>query len=1042
MTYEYNPLPNVLNKYRSFTYVFTLSAVDSVSANNGRYRNKSFESSIILRSGGKGSKKIFAPSKLSPVQLAKATENYQKTNYDPLQIDSTYLSKEDINDRITNDEIENIKAIVEGFNKESSGRYDFFIDSAEITGIITPRSKTGMSMAQNISFSVVEPYSINGFLEALHVSAVSAGYLGYNNAKFLLKIEFLGYNENDVPEKIDSATKYCLIYFRNVKIEIKREGTKYLCEAVAVQDIAFGNASVLKKNTSGEGSKVGDILRSLFDNINNQIKTSDKEAVASQSKFHDQYEIRFDNTEEIEKSDIFDFKSNNSVTVMPEIFDYTNEEELLEQQGRFDEMGNFVVPRGAKVKINFNQNRTITQCIESVIVDSDYIRNILYDVQKNIDRYGMVDYFIIKTLVEDLSDINPQTNDFYKKYIFVVTKYKIHVTKIPNYQNLINISNKLKPLILKEYNYTYTGKNIDVLDFKIDFNSLFYAAVPYALGNNNKLGTSNSIGPNNDVKVKVNESDRKTLLKNQVGVIPSRTVSSEIQPSQGSGNILQDSPFSILSRNFHDAVVNGQVNGVSGELEILGEPLFLSGNVGTNEIVKNDSNRPNLTVYGDIDPYWGEVYIQINFRNPVDLNKFSTLKVPFSGIYGIRQIKSTFSDGLFKQTLDIYRIHSQIFDTSVEMSPSNVIVTYPDPIEVSQPNTSPALEVEGPRADPLKVNIPKVNNPVNNILGKLTTDVSQGISQLSQFSSVFSNAVNKISSGVKGISDKLSTSMSPTAQVVTADKTLKSVIANANSAADTFAESVKDSPLAKFNPKADDPLVNSLVTVKNLVVGYAEDFKKSGTLDKLKSYGSSLETSFKGIENKLRETKSEDVAKALGINVEKLDRINEIKLSQLKETSEKLTLNLAASLKNGLRLENVPADKFLNIPTTAPDTKAPEPVVLNMDLINQNLERAFGVNSKDKIPGFVPPQLINDLKGSAKQFAQAIESSRPQIEADVVAFKGKMESVTVQIKNATGKFQQSAESFKSNLNELSNKVAINLYGNKSSESPLDKIINS
>jgi DNA anti-recombination protein RmuC len=284
--------------------------------------------------------------------------------------------------------------------------------------------------------------------------------------------------------------------------------------------------------------------------------------------------------------------------------------------------------------------------------------------------------------------------------------------------------------------------------------------------------------------------------------------------------------------------------------------------------------------------------------------------------------------------------------------------------------------------------------------------------------------------------------MSPTAQVVTADKTLKSVIANANSAADTFAESVKDSPLAKFNPKADDPLVNSLVTVKNLVVGYAEDFKKSGTLDKLKSYGSSLETSFKGIENKLRETKSEDVAKALGINVEKLDRINEIKLSQLKETSEKLTLNLAASLKNGLRLENVPADKFLNIPTAAPDTKAPEPVVLNMDLINQNLERAFGVNSKDKIPGFVPPQLINDLKGSAKQFAQAIESSRPQIEADVVAFKGKMESVTEQIKNATGKFQQSAESFKSNLNELSNKVAINLYGNKSSESPLDKIINS
>jgi len=1041
MAKEYDPIPNLFNRYRTFTYSFTISAVDSESIKNGKFRTKNFDNTLVLKSGGKGSKTIIAPSNLSPVQLARTVKNYQERPYDANEsIADAYLSQEDIDNRkindqnrITDEQLENNKQIIEGFNKDSSGRFDFFIENLEINGVIQGNNVLGSSLATGMSFTVLEPYSISGFIEALHVSAIAAGYLGYNNAIYLLKIEFLGYDENDKGQKINEATKYLLFRFRNVDIEITDRGTKYSCEAIAHQDSALGTVSTLQKPISAEGSKVGEILKSLFDNLNNQIKLSDKESQNNVTKFHDIFEIRFNNFEELENSKVYDFKQVNSVTVMPDITELIYNPEAVDTAPA-------QIPRGAKVRVGFNQGRSLLQCIESIIVDSEYLKKeILFDVAASMDEYGLVPYFIVKTIIENQEQFNDQAKDYYKKYIFIVSKYKIHITKIPNYKNMINASLKLKPLIIKEYNYTYTGKNIDVLNFKIEFKSLFYGSIPYAMGNNSNVGYSNSIGPNNEAKVKVSNSDTKTLAKDPTGVVPSIGVPTYIKPVQGTGNVLDDSPYAVLARNLHDSVINSVVNAINGELEILGDPIFLSGNIGTNEIVKNNPDRPNLTEYNDIDPYWGDIYIQVNFRNPVDLNKFSTLKVPFSGIYGIREIKNIFADGVFKQILKVYRIHSQILDTKVQSDPANVIITYPDALENTQVNSSPVIESAGIRADPLKISIPTVNNPVNSIIGKFVSSANQGISQLSQFSSVFSQASNNIADGARAITDKLADSLKSGSLLISADKTLQSFVKNAESAALQFSNSV-ESTLQTSGQNVGASLANSLESSKQTVIQLAKNLKESGTIDQLQSFAKSLESSARKIEDKLRETTSEDVAKSLGIDVEKLNRLNEVKLNNLEEVATRVSVNLPQAIRSGLSLATVPAERILNIPVVPPDVKAPEPVTLNMDLVNQNLAKAFGVNSTDKIPNFISPQLINNLQDTAKQFAQSVEASRPQIEADVAALKGKFEAATEQIKSSTGQFAQSLESAGLNFASAGEKVALNLFGNKTSDSPLNKII--
>ena len=121
---------NILSNYRSFNYVFTFSALKSTTVNDPlKYRDSSLDL-VIIRSGGKGTKGIVSP---------------------------------------TNNEL------VNGFNKNSPGAFDMFIEDVEINSIMGFSENTSVSQPTTVSFDVIEPYSINGFIEALQVSAQAAG---------------------------------------------------------------------------------------------------------------------------------------------------------------------------------------------------------------------------------------------------------------------------------------------------------------------------------------------------------------------------------------------------------------------------------------------------------------------------------------------------------------------------------------------------------------------------------------------------------------------------------------------------------------------------------------------------------------------------------------------------------------------------------------------------------------------------------------------------------------------------------------------------
>ena len=212
---------NVLNNYTSYTYNFTLASLPKKALSDQEFDKNLF---IIAKSGGKGT---------GAISTATSSPDYQ--------------------------------SLVQGFNQNSPGRFDFYINNVRISTVCGGSIQTNMSIATSIEFDIFEPYSMTGFLEALHVSAVSADHDSYINCPYLLKMDFIGYRDNnDKLEKIPNSTRYFVFRFTQVEIDINETGTRYRCAGVPTNELAFGNqAGKLMDNVLCVGNTVKDLLGSL-----------------------------------------------------------------------------------------------------------------------------------------------------------------------------------------------------------------------------------------------------------------------------------------------------------------------------------------------------------------------------------------------------------------------------------------------------------------------------------------------------------------------------------------------------------------------------------------------------------------------------------------------------------------------------------------------------------------------------------------------------------------------------------------------------------
>jgi len=839
---------NVLNQYRSVSYNFTLAAVRKNQLNDPQTFNPNNPEFIVASTKGK-------PAGGLP-------------GGDPILGGGQFIDK---------------------FNQDSPGRFDMFIDDVDIITIMAPNNANGVAQPTEMNFEVIEPYSMNGFMEALQATAVGAGYTDYVSCSYVMIIDFTGYPASyDIPNPIPipNSSRTFMIRIAGVDADITEKGTVYKIKSILTSGFLFGERiGTLKRKISASGNTVKEFLKDLTDGINKSTLESlrSKLGVASYQGLYDQYEILFPTDG---PNGSLDFNGTNKIGES-KLSAETENLSKMQDIGK-TKSGYLTKPTNSNAKpetqqsnatppsvptAQFDAGLPIQKIIESTIRDSEYVKSLVESfmtgkgaVKPKVDENGMIDYFIIIPKVKDQEGpVNPDTAQPYKIYSYIVKPYKIiYNMAIPGQGRQVIDDKKLQKLVLRKYNYIYSGLNTDVLDFKINFNTLFYESLPKALANP-PVNTINTDKKNPSGSNLVKENVHPTTVAKDGLWTAARSDDADInsntpgdQPNAGLGGAAY---YNQMVKAMHSSVINSGAGLVTGEISILGDPYYITAG-GSGNNTTTGGRQGGYAGNQEAAVSSGQVLISVNFNNPIDINrstglmKFRQETLPFSGIFQVTEVRNKFKNGLFSQDLKIVRVpgqpqnSQQIPDeldkqfTSVENPQDRLAKS--DSFVPGQSNTTndgsvklanDTIDLQGSGYIVVDNNPPGgLGGSSNPVFGAINPAGNRGIGL-----GIVPNGVNQLASGIRastqGLYDIQNAILGPAAQINATARIFGSTspfnqsavnnVANLATRVDGALSQSLTTPLLNLSSRITSPINNIESNINNVVFGAVNSINRA-----------------------------------------------------------------------------------------------------------------------------------------------------------------------------------------------------------------------
>lgn len=321
-------------------------------------------------------------------------------------------------------------------------------------------------------------------------------------------------------------------------------------------------------------------------------------------------------------------------------------------------------------------------------------------------------------------------NKFATRTTYHILPYIVYDSKHPNGPTMAPTG------AVKEYSYSYTGKNLDVLDLQIDFDTLFYTAV-----------TAGSAKWQADLiqKAKQELDDAQNVAKSSSEAAAQlvnrqlRLVSAQPQ-QQGLGG-QQGSAEQILAADIQKSQYsNSRGDMLNLKLKIVGDPeLIKQDDVYTNPLQGGYADQMNNSIMpqgGSIPMDNGEVVAQVNFRTIVDMDETTGLprqnslsdKSVFSGKYRMLTVANTFQGGKFEQVIDMVRLPEPPAEKNKTETSKNTNKD-PNAREPSSGASGDDLAMfydMGPEEDPFEDSRQEAEDNYNNTDGPTEEDVVGG----------------------------------------------------------------------------------------------------------------------------------------------------------------------------------------------------------------------------------------------------------------------------------------------------------------------------
>lgn len=563
---------------------------------------------------------------------------------------------------------QNVIAASGGRNSETLSRHpyfkkDIYIDSMKMITVTSHNSQTRGSNAVDIEFTIIEPVGMT-FIQSLIKLAVNIGVKTWDNLPLVLQVDFFGQdNDGDyIGPAVEDLAKFICVKIIDLKIHVTNKGSEYRIRAVPQSHLAFfQNVGSVPINLEIYSQTIAE----FFDNSRSStvVLSEDEErdregssnpnpqsfaaySFASALNKHqldlkqrgyqgqaDEYKFVIDS--DIASSKIFEKKYHNIVNAA------LKNKETKSDTPTFDR-GLFPVNAGTSVKEVINQ----------IMKSSEYYSRIFSNVGSNemesqnevYTGKDSIETHLIRTTVEYDAGAWDEVRNHYKRiFTFYIEKYQYHNTKDPE----AKMSVPSKNTVDKVYEYLYTGQNTEILNCKIDFNTMFFVALT-AFESKTKVDN-----------IQQNKSQERSFLKMRTK--PNAFMPLRIQPIPAQAKSQQNTDGkkrSVEVNDFFNIMYSSQGDMLSIDLEIMGDP----------DLIKQDDvfYPPKKGSGSSLPMDRGQIFANLNFRLPDDIDLesgnyiFSDEVNYFSGTYDIIKVDNMFANGRFSQTLKLVRVFENV----------------------------------------------------------------------------------------------------------------------------------------------------------------------------------------------------------------------------------------------------------------------------------------------------------------------------------------------------------------------------------------------
>ncbi len=565
-----------------------------------------------------------------------------------------------------------------------TGLTTFNITDVEIDAIVAPNFQTKNIGATKFTIKISEPLGM-ALPDKMAAGAAAANVQNFMKCPYFLSVDFLGYDpESGAPKRPVDKTWIWSLFITKMTTDLDATGGKHVIEAVGYNEIGnFDQFNLIKMPiqidfNKGEG-KVKEVMEGVAKQINKALEKSYNVANGGTAPF----------TVEIK-----DLPYKNGGVVNSPF-----EHKIIRDQKFLDSSRNQGVAQisrgtdiGRLIDYIMSVSETATQMInpaESATENDSEAKE--YSTAHRVD-----------TVVENVS-YDTISQDYVRRIIFYVRGHD-NVRAVNSAKGaddalaqgqaklaFVTGQNYLK----KEYQYLFTGRNTEVLDFNISLNFNFAIATNIMQGHITTENSSSGIQYSPDDFNKQTMNEKWPTYQNAIvpinyckapAVGGSPTTTTDLwnglnQPSNGSIDSLGFGPSALpmtfiqdgndprvhvnqaveasnlRSRSIYAGILNqlyGDITENLGKVDLLirGDPYWLGAT--NTESIQQDSTDEKANFSN------GEHMFMLKFLLPQgiddDGNPILTLTDTYSGFYATISVTHKFNGGVFTQNLNGVRI--------------------------------------------------------------------------------------------------------------------------------------------------------------------------------------------------------------------------------------------------------------------------------------------------------------------------------------------------------------------------------------------------